>query len=149
MVALLNLECIGFPALDIIIGSPGKGAILALVSDRLNILKLAGRSFTEKDGYGLGWMLALPDVNQNQTTSPTWLGSPPAHVRVMGFPASRGSLGQEVKDRGSTARPRVRNEAVAAMRAGEKYMAKEGRSGLEFNDSRLILQIKGVVLTIG
>lgn len=68
-------------------------------------------------------MLVLPDMNQRR--NPTWLGSAPAHVRVMGFPGSRGSLGQEVKDRGSAARPRVKSEAVAAMRAGEKYMTKK------------------------
>jgi hypothetical protein len=40
----------------------------------------------------------------------------------MGFPASRGSLGQEVKDKGSAARPRVIREAMTAITPDEKYI---------------------------
>jgi hypothetical protein len=54
-------------------------------------------------------------------------------VRVIGLPASRGSIGQEVKDRGSAARPRVRREAAKAMTLGEKYIVrKERKIGVGF-----------------
>lgn len=50
----------------------------------------------------------------------------------MGLPGWRGSLGQELKDKGS-ARPRVMSEAETAMKAGEKYiLIKETKSGVGF-----------------
>lgn len=73
-------------------------------------------------------------------------GSAPVHLRVTGLPASRGSLGQEVKDRGSAARPTDTMEAVTAITLLEKCIVRnESNRWLGFKESEIISK-KGCVV---
>lgn len=50
---LRDLERVFGPILDVVAGSPGKGAVFGLVGDGLDILQVAGVSFAQSDGDGL------------------------------------------------------------------------------------------------